>query len=166
MATSRRTMEHHSHRHFVPITLNVEGSPVAPPKVSIDSSEVPQVWRLRSEGSWTSHNGSCVNFLGDGTIFWGTGLDGDHQDAVYVARRDGRRRPNSSQAIGAKGSEELLGGRTIMTDAGRFQKPASASKSYRNLQLGLGGPGTRKLRRAVRRQGAVVVVIKDSRRLR
>src|SRR2546427_6593261 len=37
-----------------------------------DSSEVPQVWRLRSEGSWTSHNGSSVNFLGDGTIFWGT----------------------------------------------------------------------------------------------
>src|SRR5437762_5783782 len=30
-----------------------------------DSSEVPQVWRLRSEGSWTSHNGSSVNFLGD-----------------------------------------------------------------------------------------------------
>src|SRR5213593_4274694 len=26
---------------------------------------------LRSEGSWTSHNGSSVNFLGDGTIFWG-----------------------------------------------------------------------------------------------
>ena len=38
-----------------------------------DSSEVPQVWRLRSEGSWTSHNGSSVNFLGDGTIFWGDG---------------------------------------------------------------------------------------------
>src|SRR5438552_7394746 len=73
MATSRRTMEHHSHRHFVPITLNVEGSPVAPPKVSIDSSEVPQVWRLRSDGSWTSHNGSSVNFPGDGTIFWGDG---------------------------------------------------------------------------------------------
>src|SRR5439155_960887 len=36
-----------------------------------DSSEVPQVWRLRSEGSWTSHNGSSVNFLGDGAIFWG-----------------------------------------------------------------------------------------------
>src|SRR6059036_2562496 len=36
-----------------------------------DSSEVPQVWPLRSEGSWTSHNGSSVNFLGDGTIFWG-----------------------------------------------------------------------------------------------
>src|SRR6266576_959357 len=34
-----------------------------------DSSEVPQVWRLRSEGSWTSPNGSSVNFLGDGTIF-------------------------------------------------------------------------------------------------
>ena len=41
-----------------------------------DSSEVPQVWRLRSEGSWTSHNGSSVNFLGDGTIFWGDGTDG------------------------------------------------------------------------------------------
>ena len=26
---------------------------------------------LRSEGFWTSHNGSSVNFLGDGTIFWG-----------------------------------------------------------------------------------------------
>src|SRR5438093_2007157 len=26
-----------------------------------DSSEVPQVWRLDSEGSWTSHNGSSVN---------------------------------------------------------------------------------------------------------
>src|SRR5437667_447904 len=41
-----------------------------------DSSEVPQVsqvWRLRSEASWTSHNGSSVNFLGDGTIFWGDG---------------------------------------------------------------------------------------------
>ena len=33
-----------------------------------DSSEVPQVWRLRSEGSWTSHNGS-VNFLGDGPLW-------------------------------------------------------------------------------------------------
>ena len=43
-------------------------------------------------------------------------MDGDHQDTIYVARRDGRRRPNSSQAIGAKGSEELLGGRTIMTE--------------------------------------------------
>src|SRR5213083_3012336 len=40
-----------------------------------DSSEVPQVWPLRSEGSWTSHNGSSVNFLGDGTIFWGDGTD-------------------------------------------------------------------------------------------
>ena len=27
-----------------------------------DSSEVPQVWRLRSEGSWTSHNGSSETF--------------------------------------------------------------------------------------------------------
>ena len=34
-----------------------------------DSSEVPQVWRLGSEGSWTSHNGSSVNVLRDGTIF-------------------------------------------------------------------------------------------------
>src|SRR2546426_12426437 len=28
-------------------------------------SEVPQVWRLPSEGSWTSHNGASVNFLRD-----------------------------------------------------------------------------------------------------
>src|SRR5437667_4847050 len=40
-----------------------------------DSSEVPQVWRLRSEGSWTSHNGSSINFLGEGTIFGGDGTD-------------------------------------------------------------------------------------------
>src|SRR5207249_938591 len=37
-----------------------------------DSSEVPQVWRLRSEGSWTPHNGSSVNFLGDGRFSGGT----------------------------------------------------------------------------------------------
>src|SRR5437667_2492703 len=43
------------------------------PRSIEDSSEVPQVWRLRSEGSWTSHNGSSVNFLEDGTIFWGDG---------------------------------------------------------------------------------------------
>src|SRR6266700_4890065 len=30
--------------------------------------------RLRSEGSWTSHNGS-VNFLGAETIFWGDGTE-------------------------------------------------------------------------------------------
>ena len=40
-----------------------------------DSSEVPQVWRLRSEGSWTSHDGSSVDFLGDGTIFGGDGTN-------------------------------------------------------------------------------------------
>jgi len=32
-----------------------------------DSSEVPKEWRLRSEGSWTSHNGSSENFLGNGS---------------------------------------------------------------------------------------------------
>src|SRR5437016_690597 len=32
----------------------------------------PQVWRLRSRGSATSHNrGFMKTFLGDGTIFWG-----------------------------------------------------------------------------------------------
>src|SRR2546427_10045893 len=33
-----------------------------------DSSGVPQVWPLRSEGSGTSYNGFSENFLGDGTI--------------------------------------------------------------------------------------------------
>src|SRR5436189_606109 len=51
-----------------------------------DSSEVPQVWRLRSEGSWTSHNGSSVNFLGDGTIFWG---DGNGTGRFSEAKRPG-----------------------------------------------------------------------------
>src|SRR5438093_10195145 len=27
-----------------------------------DSSEVPQVWQHRSVGSWTSHNGSSINY--------------------------------------------------------------------------------------------------------
>src|SRR5881296_3261431 len=58
--------------------LTTRGQPIPqlwlrPQAALEDSSEVPQVWPLRSEGSWTSHNGSSVNFLGDGTIFWGHG---------------------------------------------------------------------------------------------
>src|SRR5439155_15352238 len=37
-------------------TIGVSGKPIYQPSERIeDSSEVPQVWRLRSEGSWTSH---------------------------------------------------------------------------------------------------------------
>jgi hypothetical protein len=43
-------------------------------KRSIENSSAgPQVWRRRSEGSATSHNGFSENFLGDGTCFWRDG---------------------------------------------------------------------------------------------
>src|SRR5438445_8795539 len=60
-AVSRRIIAVHDHMRT--LTTAFESSSAAEAALE-DSSEVPQVWRLRSEGSWTSHNGSSVNFLG------------------------------------------------------------------------------------------------------
>src|SRR2546425_4503336 len=69
-AVSRRIIAVHDHMRT--LTTAFESSSAAEAALE-DSSEVPQVWRLRSEGFWTSHKGSSVDFLGDGTIFWGDG---------------------------------------------------------------------------------------------
>src|SRR5947199_3371672 len=73
-------------------------------------SEVPQVWPLRSEGSWTLHNGSSVNFLGDGTIFWGDGTEELlRQDPVYQKQQENANRSISlRQQLFALRDTEIL----------------------------------------------------------